>query len=203
MEKFWTPLQGIPPGGKTFVFDDPAVWQGPIAEFGLECRIVEAIRATVEALPQEDGILFRGKISGTVELPCDRCTDATTVTVLHSFDSFEPYPSEPVAPKKNRAQAEPKRQSQPEEEVDELEDAADESVIRIAAHGRGIEINPMAPAWQEFSLALPVKPLCSKNCKGLCPDCGANLNTAPCACVSDQGDPRLAVLRGLNLTKKQ
>lgn len=31
-------------------------------------------------------------------------------------------------------------------------------------------------------LALPTKPLCNNNCRGLCPYCGINLNLGPCAC---------------------
>ena len=35
----------------------------------------------------------------------------------------------------------------------------------------------------------------------LCPQCGANLNISSCQCTRDEGDPRLAVLRGLSLQK--
>lgn len=36
---------------------------------------------------------------------------------------------------------------------------------------------------QEIILANPAKVLCSKDCKGICPKCGANLNIAQCKCV--------------------
>ena len=49
--------------------------------------------------------------------------------------------------------------------------------------------------------ALPVNPLCKTDCKGLCPQCGTNLNNGTCGCIPDEGDPRLAVLRGLTLHK--
>ena len=76
----------------------------------------------------------------------------------------------------------------------------DENVVRISPHG--LEINVAHLAFEEFLLALPVKALCSEECKGLCPKCGHNLNTGPCACVNDEGDPRLAALRNLTLGKK-
>lgn len=38
---------------------------------------------------------------------------------------------------------------------------------------------------------------CDDDCKGLCPDCGANLNTDSCRCDLDNVDPRLAALRQL------
>ena len=42
-----------------------------------------------------------------------------------------------------------------------------------------------------------MKRLCDENCKGLCERCGANLNKAPCSCVTEKIDPRLAVLKQL------
>ena len=50
---------------------------------------------------------------------------------------------------------------------------------------------------EQFQLALPMKPLCSDACRGLCPDCGANLNRTTCGCAPRWEDPRLAPLKGL------
>ena len=50
--------------------------------------------------------------------------------------------------------------------------------------------------WEDIVLSLPPKFLCRPDCKGLCPQCGANQNEAPCAC-QPEGDPRLAALRQL------
>lgn len=43
-------------------------------------------------------------------------------------------------------------------------------------------------------LEMPTRFLCSKNCKGLCPKCGHNLNESRCSCDEKEIDPRLAVL---------
>lgn len=43
----------------------------------------------------------------------------------------------------------------------------------------------------------PAKPLCSEDCKGLCPVCGCDLNTDRCSCDIRTVDPRLAVLKNL------
>lgn len=45
-------------------------------------------------------------------------------------------------------------------------------------------------------LGMDTKTLCSEDCKGLCPRCGANLNDGPCGCKREV-DPRLAVLAKL------
>ena len=48
---------------------------------------------------------------------------------------------------------------------------------------------------EELILNLPSKNLCRKDCRGLCPQCGKNLNEGLCGCRSDTTDPRLEVLR--------
>lgn len=48
---------------------------------------------------------------------------------------------------------------------------------------------------QTILLAIPLKLLCSAGCEGLCPTCGANLNTEPCTCSEPVGDPRWEKLR--------
>lgn len=47
-----------------------------------------------------------------------------------------------------------------------------------------------------FILDMDTKTLCSEDCKGLCPRCGADLNLGPCSCKKEL-DPRLAVLAKL------
>jgi len=46
-------------------------------------------------------------------------------------------------------------------------------------------------------LNLPMKPLCSKKCKGLCPKCGTNLNKEQCDCKIEYVDPRFEKLEKL------
>ena len=46
-------------------------------------------------------------------------------------------------------------------------------------------------------LALPEKKLCSQECKGLCAQCGANLNQGECSCDKNQIDPRWEGLKKL------
>jgi uncharacterized protein len=50
---------------------------------------------------------------------------------------------------------------------------------------------------EQFQLVLPMKPLCAQSCRGLCPECGANLNRTECDCQPRWEDPRLAPLKGL------
>ena len=54
-----------------------------------------------------------------------------------------------------------------------------------------------APATDELSLAIPPAPLCSPECKGLCPICGTDLNKDPCDGHWDESDSPFAALRQL------
>jgi uncharacterized protein len=60
-----------------------------------------------------------------------------------------------------------------------------------------VDLEPLAR--EAVLLELPAAPLCRKDCAGLCPTCGADLNEGPCTCGPAPPDPRWAaldVLRG-------
>lgn len=56
----------------------------------------------------------------------------------------------------------------------------------------------LAPLIRELSLlAIPMQVYCRDGCKGICVQCGKNLNEGDCDCTFDDIDPRLAALRAL------
>jgi uncharacterized protein len=56
----------------------------------------------------------------------------------------------------------------------------------------------LGEALREYGLmALPMQPLCKPDCKGLCPNCGADLNLGECGCTMDEADDRFDVLKNL------
>ncbi|MBP2654976.1 MAG: hypothetical protein H6Q73_2545 [Firmicutes bacterium] len=67
---------------------------------------------------------------------------------------------------------------------------------------QGEEIDISELIRENLVLAEPIKSLCKETCRGLCPICGADLNTTECNCVRDDIDPRLAALQKL-LENKQ
>jgi uncharacterized protein len=52
---------------------------------------------------------------------------------------------------------------------------------------------------EQVMLALPTRPLCAEDCRGLCVACGANLSRETCACSTEAGDPRMAIFRTLKV----
>ncbi len=71
----------------------------------------------------------------------------------------------------------------------DVSDEASPDVFPI--EGDGIDVSEIAETC--FILNTETKCLCREDCKGLCPQCGKNLNDGPCGCTKP-GDPRLAVL---------
>jgi uncharacterized protein len=179
----WTPLQTVLNNGPRHVLDNQKIWTDPLAEFNMSCRISSPVRAEFYLAPQADSLLVRGNITGRVILPCARCAEDTRFELDEHFDTFEPFPAEKTVAGKL-----------PDPEPDEY-------FIRLAPLGGSLEINLGALAWEEFTQALPVHPLCSPDCAGLCPKCGFNLNHGQCACAEENPDPRLAKLRGLKIGK--
>jgi uncharacterized protein len=51
--------------------------------------------------------------------------------------------------------------------------------------------------YDDIVMSLPTKILCKADCRGLCPDCGTNLNLGSCGCQQKEVDPRLAALAEL------
>jgi len=65
--------------------------------------------------------------------------------------------------------------------------------------GDEVDLTPLVQ--EQVLLALPTRPLCKEDCRGLCPQCGINLNEHQCECRTGQPESRLAVLRTLKLSR--
>ena len=189
----WIALHNLPPEGRTYMVDNPAVWSEPLAAFEVEARVLTPLSCEVLLLPQDDGCLVRGRTRGRVAVPCNRCAEDAVVDIDHPFESFEPYPEDD-----GRSHPAGTHGHHPGEffPVD-----TDELVMRLV---RGApEINLAGLAWEEFMLCLPVTPVCSDSCKGLCPVCGKNRNEDACDCATETADPRLAALKHLRIDKNK
>ena len=82
-----------------------------------------------------------------------------------------------------------------EEDEDGAEvDAEDLNVFPF--DGETVDLEPLFR--EQFVLAIPYAPICKEDCKGLCPQCGIDRNTATCTCKPPI-DPRLEPLKGLKI----
>ena len=69
----------------------------------------------------------------------------------------------------------------------------DEECLSLCGNVLDIEGSVRASVFSD----IPLKFLCSENCKGLCPKCGINLNEEKCNCDTTVYDPRFAIFRNL------
>ncbi len=74
--------------------------------------------------------------------------------------------------------------------VGEIENDENDEIILL----QDFKLDLQELVYTEVVLAMPNKHLCKEDCKGICQDCGKNLNDGPCDCATKQVDPRLAVL---------
>jgi uncharacterized protein len=63
----------------------------------------------------------------------------------------------------------------------------------VVDDGGFIELSPIVR--EEGILAVPIQALCTPDCKGLCSQCGQNLNQGDCDHVREAGEPRLPAVR--------
>jgi uncharacterized protein len=66
----------------------------------------------------------------------------------------------------------------------------DDDIVLLDSEGR---VDAENAAREAFILGMDTKMLCSPDCRGLCPRCGADLNLGPCGCKKEN-DPRWAAL---------
>jgi len=138
-------------------------------------RIVEPIRLAFDIFKDKDQFRLAGSVKTTLELACSRCLDTLTLPVDAAFDlRYHP---------RTAAGGE-----------DDVEIEADDLTDAFYEHD---EIDLGQLIHEQLLLSVPMKPLCSGACQGLCPVCGTNLNSGACACKRDWDDPRLAELKKL------
>lgn len=137
--------------------------------------VVTPVSLVFDIHKDKDTFRLVGSVKTTLGLPCSRCLEPFTIDVDAPFD----LRYQPLAP----------HQGPSEREV-----AADDM---DAAFYENDEIDLGQLMGEQFYLSLPMKPLCKDDCKGLCSNCGTNLNKATCDCNTQWEDPRLAALRAL------
>ena len=140
-----------------------------------EYRIVEPVSLAFDIFKDKDQFRLAGTVKTTLELPCSRCLDPFRWPVDASFDlRYQPHA----------------------QNSDDDERGIEEDDLTTAFY-QNDEIDLGQLMEEQFLLSLPMKPLCTEGCQGLCPQCGKNLNRETCDCKREWDDPRFAALRQL------
>ena len=116
---------------------------------------------TVEIMRTHQGMLVKAAIETLVQTTCGRCLSGFQRASLlmveeESFPTLEPGTGKKIVP--------------PDES---------EGVIHIDER----HMLDLSDVVRQYVLTdIPIKPLCSENCLGLCPECGSNLIKEKCKC---------------------
>ena len=109
-----------------------------------------------------------GRLPLTLEAPCARCLEPVSFECELDFD---------------REFLVGRTEEEQEESMDE-ENYLD---------GYNLDVDQLV--CNELLVSLPMRILCSEDCKGICNRCGTNLNLRTCTCDTRELDPRMSVIQ--------
>jgi uncharacterized protein len=142
----------------------------------LGASVASAVEGEIRVETTDDGVRFQGTVVARVGLECSRCLTryesdrpVTIDFVVHSVSD------EPQAMDKALLEAQPNE---------------------LVVVGNELDLGDLIV--QEVLLDLPMQPLCTQECQGLCPRCGAIKGSMECTCSEAKSvDPRWEKLAGL------
>jgi len=122
-----------------------------------------------------------GSFCARGEGECDRCADPVVVELAREFRTvFIPSSRDP-------------------DEAGDRELRGGDLDISFY-DGGGIEVDDIF--WEQVALALPTKVLCREDCRGICPQCGADRNRSECCCSGETERGPFDVLKTLRKEKE-
>jgi uncharacterized protein len=148
-------------------------------------RVVAPVHLVMDVHKDGDAYRAAGRVATKLGLECGRCLEAFEIPIDSPFElRYVPAP----AAAGDAVEA--------EREVNE------DDLTTAFYQEEAIDLGELMH--EQFVLSLPMKPLCTEACQGLCLQCGTNLNKGTCDCKPAwTTDPRLAALKGLVKTDKE
>lgn len=149
-----------------------------------EARFVRPLQIRVTARRLDEMVVVEGSVTTRVRFSCCRCLKdfEQPVDIAFSVTYTRQLPSVEWG-----------------EEEDEVELQADE--LGMVAF-EGDEIDLTEGVQEQVVMALPIKPLCDGGCRGLCAQCGADLNEGDCGCRTQEFNGKFAALKDFKVKKK-
>lgn len=144
---------------------------------GFEAEVREPLTLDVEVRNPSGGTyVVTGRLMGAAAAPCRRCLTPTRV---------------PIDVPLRVVYQEAGRGARPGE------DSGDDDVVWLERGATRIELD--AQVRDRLFLETDSFPICREDCRGICPQCGRNLNEGPCDCTFETADSRWKALEGLEL----
>ena len=172
---------------------------GEMKEYQLDLEILESVGVPLVAVAVGDvievdmrlesvaeGILLSADVYAVAKGECIRCLDPVEITVERKIQELYRY--EPTNEKGGK-----RKKSGRNDRTDEVDLEEDDELWLD-----GNVMNLETPIRDAIVLDLPVNPLCSEDCLGLCPDCGEKWENLPEGHSHEVIDARWAGLAGLD-----
>lgn len=140
-------------------------------------RFPDPVTVRMMVTPEGDMFKVKGQVATTVHLACSRCLVDYPLDLSKSVSLLF---SKEIPEDVHRGD-------------DEVELTAEKIGL---IYFQGEEIDLREAIEEQVVMALPYKPLCRPDCRGLCPQCGADLNTESCKCKKENAMSPFAVLSG-------
>jgi len=166
--------------GKQIRYD---IDEPPVEELDGGLRCVTPIKGEVTFTNSGRHIVARGRFAATVETECSRCLGRYRTDLDIPIEEEIRIAGHMAEMLEEEVEAE-----LPEEEKEPL---FVDNIFDLTELLR-----------QDILVAVPIKTLCSDECKGLCPRCGKNLNDGPCDCPPEEEAGPFAVLAELSTDKE-
>ncbi|MBI2354835.1 MAG: DUF177 domain-containing protein [Deltaproteobacteria bacterium] len=146
-----------------------------------ECTFNGPVVSDITAAREYDHVRVSGRVSTPVTLVCSRCLANYETAFDSSFTIYF-------------------RKGTSQDIVEEEETELDEQDL-VSATYSGDEIDLAHEIEEQVAMELPLKPLCSEECKGLCPDCGTDLNHSACSCPRGQTSLKFSALKDFKVSR--
>jgi uncharacterized protein len=174
-------INNIPDEGlKISLHKDGDWFRGLLPEKEKDYFSIQKIEVFCQAERIRETVFIDGSLETTVASNCCRCLEVTHLPVTTTF-RYIFVPEKKGSKQEDELSAEDLEYGYYQDDVIDLDNLIFEQVM----------------------LQIPIKVLCTDACKGLCPHCGMNLNTASCGCHAEFIDERLAVLKKLRVVKNK
>lgn len=148
-----------------------------------ECEFSAPLRTALRALRIGDLVEIVGDLETSVHLPCSRCLQPFETSLKSSFAlTYIQQTADVIEDTESR----------------EVELSAEDMGI---VYFQGERINLKDAIQEHVVMEFPLRPLCKLDCKGLCPNCGADFNEKPCDCEQRPSLGKFAALKNLKLEK--
>jgi uncharacterized protein len=148
---------------------------GELAVDDVRVHLDAPMRVSGRVAQSRGKVVVAGKLETRVNVDCDRCLRYVDLPVQTEF-SLEYVTTEAY-------------------EATSAAELTDEDLELSVFDGESIDVDELVR--EQLLLTLPTRVLCEETCKGLCPICGADRNTAECDCAANDIDPRWQALTEL------